>query len=335
MNIRETTENIEKMVLAPDWATLSVNSLGREREEPQDAMRPVFQRDRDRIIHCNSFRRLKQKTQVFLAPEGDMYRTRLTHTLEVAQIARSIARALRLNEDLTEAIALGHDLGHTPFGHAGEAVLNKLYAPGFAHYEQSVRVVSKIERDGLGLNLTKEVLDGIVNHTKGEWAHTPEGCVVRFADQIAFVSHDIEDAVRAGVLRDSEIPQEVNAVLGDTKSQRITTMVMSIVSNSSRETGIRMDAKTHAAFIKLRTFMYDNVYTNPTAKSEEVKVEKMLEDMYETFLKTPALLPDLYRMIASSEGVERAVVDYISGMTDGFAIRTYTDMYIPKAWSVL
>ena len=335
MTIRETTENIERMTLAAGWATLSENSKGRERDEAQDEIRPVFQRDRDRVIHCKAFRRLKQKTQVFLAPEGDMYRTRLTHTLEVSQIARTIARALRLNEDLTEAIALAHDLGHTPFGHAGEAVLNQISDGEFAHYKQSARVARVIENDGAGLNLTDEVLDGIINHTKGEWPHTPEGCVVRFADQIAFVSHDIEDAVRAGVLKESNIPNSINEVLGTTKSERITTMVMSIVRSSSPEAGIRMDDITHEAFINLRTYMYDNVYTNPTAKAEEIKVSKVIHDLYDYYTQHEDELPDDYRAIAARDSTKQAVIDYISGMTDGFAIRTYTQLFVPKEWSIL
>ena len=222
MDVRQRTEEIERLTLA-SWATFSDASRGRVRSEEQDPIRPVFQRDRDRIIHCKAFRRLKQKTQVFLSPEGDLYRTRLTHTLEVAQIARTIARALRLNEDLTEAISLAHDLGHTPFGHAGESALDKLCPEGFRHYMQSLRVVDKLEKDGRGLNLTWEVRNGIVTHTKGTWAATPEGRIVRMADQIAFVNHDIEDAVRAGVLDPAILPRECTAVLGETKSQRITT----------------------------------------------------------------------------------------------------------------
>ena len=231
MDVRQRTEEIERLTLAP-WATFSDASRGRVRPEEQDPIRPVFQRDRDRIIHCKAFRRLKQKTQVFLSPEGDLYRTRLTHTLEVAQIARTIARALRLNEDLTEAISLAHDLGHTPFGHAGESALDKLCPEGFRHYMQSLRVVDKLEKDGRGLNLTWEVRNGIVTHTKGTWAATPEGRIVRMADQIAFVNHDIEDAVRAGVLDPATLPRECTAVLGETKSQRITTMINSILRSS-------------------------------------------------------------------------------------------------------
>ena len=231
MNVRERTEEIERLTLAP-WATFSDASRGRQRQEEPDDIRPVFQRDRDRVIHCKAFRRLKQKTQVFLSPEGDLYRTRLTHTLEVTQVARTIARALRLNEDLTEAIGLAHDLGHTPFGHAGEAALNKLCPDGFKHYMQSLRVVDKLEKDGQGLNLTWEVRNGIVTHTTGAWARTPEGCVVRRADHIAFLNHDIEDAVTAGVLDPRQLPPEAVAVLGTTKSQRITTMITDLIEHS-------------------------------------------------------------------------------------------------------
>ena len=231
MDVRTRTEEIERLTLAP-WATFSDESRGRQRPEEQDPIRPVFQRDRDRVLHCKAFRRLKQKTQVFLSPEGDLYRTRLTHTLEVSQIARTIARALRLNEDLTEAISLAHDLGHTPFGHAGERALDKLTPGGFKHYMQSLRVVDKLEKDGQGLNLTWEVRNGIVTHTKGTWAATPEGRIVRMADQIAYVNHDIEDAVRAGVLDPATLPKDCTAVLGQTKSARITTMINSILAHS-------------------------------------------------------------------------------------------------------
>ena len=231
MEVRERTEQIERQTLAP-WASFSDGSRGRTRPEPADPIRPVYQRDRDRVIHSKAFRRLKQKTQVFLSPEGDLYRTRLTHTLEVAQIARTIARALRLNEDLTEAIALAHDLGHTPFGHAGERALDKLCPGGFKHYVQSLRVVDKLEKEGQGLNLTWEVRNGIVTHTKGTWAATPEGRIVRMADQIAYVNHAIEDAVRAGVLDPRTIPRECTEILGQTKSARITTMIQSILAHS-------------------------------------------------------------------------------------------------------
>ena len=270
MTVRERTEEIERLTLSPA-ATLSAQTRGRVRAEPPDELRPAFQRDRDRVIHCKAFRRLKQKTQVFLSPEGDLYRTRLTHTLEVAQIARTIARALRLNEDLTEAIALAHDLGHTPFGHAGERALNKLTPGGFTHYRQSLRVVDHLEKNGAGLNLTWEVRNGIITHTKGTWAATPEGRVVRYADQIAYVNHDIEDAIRAGVLSEAALPRAAVAVLGHTKSQRITTMIRSIVQHSEGK-DIRVGPEEDAAFLNLRDFMYATVYVDKVAKAEEQKV---------------------------------------------------------------
>lgn len=250
MDVRTRTEEIERLTLAP-WATFSDESRGRQRPEEQDPIRPVFQRDRDRVLHCKAFRRLKQKTQVFLSPEGDLYRTRLTHTLEVSQIARTIARALRLNEDLTEAISLAHDLGHTPFGHAGERALDKLTPGGFKHYMQSLRVVDKLEKDGQGLNLTWEVRNGIVTHTKGRWAATPEGRIVRMADQIAYVNHDIEDAVRAGVLDSATLPKDCTAVLGQTKSARITTMINSILAHSDGD--VAVGAEENEAFLACGT----------------------------------------------------------------------------------
>ena len=281
MDVRQRTEEIEHLTFAP-WATFSDASRGRAVPEPQDPLRPVFQRDRDRVLHCKAFRRLKQKTQVFLSPEGDLYRTRLTHTLEVSQIARTIARALRLNEDLTEAISLAHDLWHTPFGHAGESALDKLCPDGFKHYRQSLRVVDKLEKDGKGLNLTWEVRNGIITHTKGTWAATPEGRIVRMADQIAFVNHDIEDAVRAGVLDPATLPKECTAVLGETKSQRITTMIHSILLHSDGD--VAVGSEEEEAFLALKDFMYANVYTDCTAKREEQKVEKVLTELYEYYL---------------------------------------------------
>ena len=303
------------------------------RLEPQDPIRPVFQRDRDRVIHCKAFRRLKQKTQVFLSPEGDLYRTRLTHTLEVAQIARTIARALRLNEDLTEAISLAHDLGHTPFGHAGESALDKLCPDGFKHYRQSLRVVDKLEQNGRGLNLTWEVRNGIITHTKGTWAATPEGRIVRMADQIAFVNHDIEDAVRAGVLDPAILPRECTAVLGETKSQRITTMIQSILAHSDGD--VAMGAEEEEAFLALKDFMYANVYNDRTAKREEQKVEKVLTELYEYYLTHIDQMSNFYLQLAYQEGRDRAVTDYISGMSDEFAIRTFEDVFVPRKWHVL
>ena len=332
MDVRTRTEEIERLTLAP-WATFSDASRGRQRPEEQDPIRPVFQRDRDRVLHCKAFRRLKQKTQVFLSPEGDLYRTRLTHTLEVSQIARTIARALRLNEDLTEAISLAHDLGHTPFGHAGESALDKLCPDGFKHYRQSLRVVDKLEKDGKGLNLTWEVRNGIITHTKGTWAATPEGRIVRMADQIAFVNHDIEDAVRAGVLDPATLPKECTAVLGETKSQRITTMIHSILLHSDGD--VAVGSEEEEAFLALKDFMYANVYTDRTAKREEQKVEKVLTELYEYYLTHIDQMSNFYLQLAYQEGRDRAVTDYISGMSDEFAIRTFEDVFVPRKWHVL
>ncbi|MBQ7858594.1 MAG: deoxyguanosinetriphosphate triphosphohydrolase [Faecalibacterium sp.] len=333
MTVRQRTEEIERLTLSP-YATLSENSRGRVRPEAPDELRPAFQRDRDRVIHCKAFRRLKQKTQVFLSPEGDLYRTRLTHTLEVSQIARTIARALRLNEDLTEAIALAHDLGHTPFGHAGERALNKLSPGGFTHYRQSLRVVDYLEKNGEGLNLSWEVRNGIITHTKGHWAATAEGKIVRLADQIAFVNHDIEDAIRAGVLREDALPKEPVRVLGDTKSRRITAMIQSIVNNGG-EGQIGFDAEIGEAFAELRSFMYSTVYVDKTAKAEEQKVEKLVAELYERLLAHPDLMPNFYLQIAYREGADRAVTDYISGMSDEFATRVFEEYFVPRKWHVL
>ena len=332
MEVRERTEQIEQQTLAPR-ASFSDGSRGRTRPEPADPIRPVYQRDRDRVIHSKAFRRLKQKTQVFLSPEGDLYRTRLTHTLEVAQIARTIARALRLNEDLTEAIALAHDLGHTPFGHAGERALDKLCPGGFKHYVQSLRVVDKLEKEGQGLNLTWEVRNGIVTHTKGTWAATPEGRIVRMADQIAYVNHDIEDAVRAGVLDPRTIPRECTEILGQTKSARITTMIQSILAHSRGD--VQVGPVEQGAFLMLRDFMYATVYVDKTAKREEQKVEKVLTELYEYYLTHLDRMSNFYLQLAYQEGGDRAVTDYISGMSDEFAIRVFEDVFVPKKWHVL
>ena len=333
MTIREQTQEIERCTLSR-YATLSVNSRGRCRPEEEDPIRPCFQRDRDRILHSKAFRRLKQKTQVFLSPEGDHYRTRLTHTLEVSQIARTIARALRLNEDLTEAIALGHDLGHTPFGHAGERALNRLCPGGFTHYRQSLRVVDKLEKDGEGLNLSWEVRNGIVTHTTGAWARTPEGCVVRRADHIAFLNHDIEDAVAAGVLDARRIPAEATAVLGRTKSQRITTMIADIVAHSQNGQ-INFSPEVEAAYAILKDFMYSTVYVDKEAKREEKKVDKLIEALYERLCADPSRMPNFYLQIAYNEGVDRAATDYISGMSDEFATRLFVEWFVPQKWQVL
>lgn len=331
MTVRERTQNIEEQILSP-YAALSKNTQGRDMPEEECELRTPYQRDRDRIIHCKSFRRLKHKTQVFLSPEGDHYRTRLTHTLEVSQIARTIAKALLLNEDLTEAISLGHDLGHTPFGHAGERALDDLCPDGFRHYEQSVRIVEKLEKNGKGLNLTKEVRDGILCHTKGTEAMTLEGRIVRLADRIAYINHDIDDAERAGVLMGNDIPAGITSVLGNRRAERIDTLVHSVVENSQNGM-IEMNSAVQNAFDKLYDFMYAYVYLNPYAKSEERKVPGLIGALYD-YLKMPDHLPDDMRRIAEQDGIERAACDYIAGMTDHFAINLFQDIYVPKSWNI-
>ena len=330
MNIRERIEEIERSFLS-EFAAFS-DKAKRERAEEKCEIRTEFQRDRDRIIHCRSFRRLKHKTQVFLSPEGDHYRTRLTHTLEVAQIARTVAKALMLNEDLTEAISLGHDLGHTPFGHAGERALDKIYEGGFKHYKQSVRVCTHLEKNGKGLNLTNDTLNGILCHTKGDNADTLEGRIVRFCDQIAYINHDIDDAVRAGIIEEKDIPLEIRNHFGKTKSERINCMVMSLINNSKAD--IIMAEKDKEMFDLLHKFLFDAVYRNPKAKSEEQKIDGMIEGLYTHFLKNPEKLPKEYFPLIENEGLERAVVDYIAGMTDTYAITVYENAYIPKAWQI-
>lgn len=332
MNVREKTLEIEERTLSP-YGMLCKNTKGRVRPEEECPVRTAYQRDRDRIIHCNAFLRLKQKTQVFLSPVGDHYRTRLTHTFEVSQIARTIARGLRLNEDLTEAISLGHDLGHTPFGHAGERALNEIFPGGFKHYKQSLRVVDVIEKNGKGLNLTYEVRNGIVCHTTGTEASTLEGRVVKLADKIAYINHDIEDAVRAGVMKETDIPEEILKVLGRSKSDRINTLVISVIENSGRD--ITLDMDTEIAFEKLHSFMFANVYTNPICKSEESKAMDMIKRLYEYFTANPETLPGEYAVIRDRDGAERAACDYIAGMTDHYAVKTYTNLFVPNSWTML
>lgn len=331
MTIRERIQETEKTILAP-YAALSSETKGRERTEPECELRTPFQRDRDRIIHCKSFRRLKHKTQVFLSPEGDHYRTRLTHTLEVSQIARTIASALLLNGDLTEAISLGHDLGHTPFGHAGERALQQIVPNGFHHNRQSVRVVERLEKRGGGLNLTEEVRNGILCHTGAQHASTCEGEVVRLADRIAYLNHDIEDAIRAGVLTTDDLPSDVTAILGYTKSERISTLIWSVVKNS-QDGVIQMDPECKQAFDHLHKFMYENVYDNPKAKSEESKVPALMKALYDYFLKDDHL-PSEMQKIAQEDGIVCAVTDYIAGMTDHFAVSTFQNLFIPKFWKI-
>ncbi len=330
MNVREQTELLELGTLCEEACTARNHGKRRSFEE-MCPVRTCFQRDRDRILHCNAFLRLKHKTQVFLSPVGDHYRTRLTHSLEVAQVARTIARALRLNEDLTEAIALGHDLGHTPFGHCGEATLNEICPHGFKHYIQSVRVVEYIENNGRGLNLTYEVKNGIACHTN-KVAATREGYLVRIADKIAYLNHDIDDSIRAGVITEDMIPSEITDVLGHSKSERITTMITSIINNGASD--IRMDDEIKIAEDKLHAFMYEHVYYNPTAKSEEGKAKMLLEKLYMHFLKNPEKMPSEYKAIIDRVGKERAVCDYIAGMTDSFAINMFTDLFVPKSWHI-
>ena len=334
MSIRENLERMEEISLSP-FATLSVNSRGRDREEPQCDIRPVFQRDRDRILHCKSFRRLKHKTQVFLSPKGDHYRTRLTHTLEVSQNARTIAKALRLNEDLVEAIALGHDLGHTPFGHAGERILNELCEEGYRHNEQSVRIVEKLEKDGKGLNLTWEVRDGILNHQTSMMPHTLEGKIVRLSDKIAYINHDIDDAIRAKVMSEEDIPLEIRKVLGMTTKERLNTLIHNIIMNSRGKNDIVMSEEIGGAMQDLRKFMFQKVYTNPAAKGEEAKAERLLCELYAHYMGHIEILPEQYqRMHSEGEKKERVVCDYISGMTDQYAVAKYSEFFLPKAWEI-
>ena len=324
----------EELLLSP-YATRTSASRGRELPMEPCPMRGEFQRDRDRIIHCQSFRRLMYKTQVFLAPAGDHYRTRLTHTLEVTQIARTLARALRLNEDLTEAAALGHDLGHTPFGHAGEAALRTCYDPEFAHYRQSLRVVEKLEQGGKGLNLCWEVRDAIVNHTGNSMAATPEGQLIKFADRIAYINHDIDDAIRAGVLSPADIPSGITSVLGDSHGVRINTMVLSILQASENSATIAMTPDIQEATDELRAFLFEHVYLNPLAKAEETKAKDVVCTLFDFYVTHPDRLPDRYRSrigIAEEETVERVVADFISGMTDRYAIETYQERYVPHVW---
>ena len=334
MTIRESMEQMERETLSP-YASLSQNSRGRDVDEPQCDIRPVYQRDRDRILHSKSFRRLKSKTQVFLDPQGDHYRTRLTHTLEVSQNARTIAKALRLNEDLVEAIALGHDLGHTPFGHAGEQKLNELCVGGFRHNEQSVRVVEKLEKSGQGLNLTWEVRDGILNHQTELMPSTLEGKIVRFSDKIAYINHDIDDAIRAQVLREEEIPKEIRQILGGNTRIRLNTMIHDIVGNSIHQNQIAMSKDVEQAMKDLRSFMFEHVYRNPVAKGEEKKAKGLLEFLYQYYYEHIELLPQKYlNMLELGEHQDRVVCDYIAGMTDEFAYRQFEEYFLPKSWQI-
>ena len=333
MTIREQLEKREYEYLSL-YAMKSKDSQGRKREEPQCDIRPVFQRDRDRILHSKAFRRLKQKTQVFLQPKGDHYRTRLTHTLEVSQNARTIAKALRLNEDLAEAIALGHDLGHTPFGHAGERALNAVCREGFSHNKQSIRVVEKLEKQGQGLNLTYEVLDGILNHKTSGTPQTLEGQIVRLSDKIAYINHDIDDAIRGGILREEEIPAEIRNVLGATGKERLDTMVHNVIVNSMECPAIQMSEEVSQAMADLRKFMFQNVYLNPEAKGEEQKAIRLVKQLYEYYIEHPKRLPEKYVDAIQKEidPKEQIICDFIAGMTDHYAVMKYEEIFVPQAW---
>jgi dGTPase len=341
MTIREMLERIEEETFVPHAARSSA-TRGRDRDEPEDDLRPSYQRDRDRIIHCKAFRRLKHKTQVFLSPEGDHYRTRLTHVLEVTQIARTIAKSLRLNESLTEAIGLGHDLGHSPFGHAGEDALNKLVRGGFDHYRQSVRVVEVLENDGAGLNLTVEVRDGILKHSKGQHgellrsrprsrALTLEGDVVRISDIIAYVNHDIDDGIRGGVLRPEEIPLEIRKVLGETAAQRIDRMVRDVIEQTLAcdYEMISMSPDVYEALEALRSFMFENMYLTPRIRNEFLRAQRLLTELYHYVVEHP----EQFLESETAESVERLTTDFIAGMTDRYAIDLYEEIFLPKPWS--
>lgn len=335
MNVREMREEWEEKYLSR-YASRSRNTLGRDIPEEKCDIRPEYQRDRDRILHCKAFRRMKHKTQVFLAPEGDHYRTRLTHTLEVSQIARTIARALCLNEDLTEAIALGHDLGHTPFGHSGEAILNQLCPEGFVHAEQSVRVVEVLEKDGRGLNLTKEVRDGIRNHRTTGHPMTLEGEIVRLSDKIAYINHDIDDAIRAKIFSESDIPVRYTDVLGHSVRERLNTMIHDMISCSMDQPVIRMSPGMQETMQELRSWLFENVYLNEVPKAEEKKAQRMVEYLYDYYREHVDEMPKEYRRLITerSEPEYRIVCDYIAGMSDSYAIFKFKELFVPKAWEI-
>ena len=330
--MKEKTLIIEEKFLSP-FATKSKDTVGRLRQEEPCPMRTDFQRDRDRIIHCKSFRRLKNKTQVFFSPEGDHYRTRLTHTLNVSQVARAIARALSLNEDLTEAIALGHDLGHTPFGHSGERILNRLNQKhGFKHNVQSGRVVDYLEREGKGLNLTREVVDGIINHKSSGKPSTLEGMAVSLADRIAYINHDIDDAIDSGFITASDLPKEEIAILGNTSSKRINTMIYSIFKNSEGKNKVEMEKEIAEATSSLRAFLFERVYADKTFRDEEERADKMISALYNYYKERPELLPEFNRSELDKYDIDTVLCDYISGMSDTFAVKEFTRIFIPKKW---
>ena len=333
MNVREELERREHRMLNP-LASFSDQSKGRPRyEEPREEdVRTCFQRDIDRIVHSKSFRRLMHKTQVFLQPEGDHYRTRMTHTLEVTRIARTITQTLGLNEDLAEAIAMGHDLGHTPFGHAGEVALTRCLGKPFRHNEQSLRVVDVLEKDGHGLNLTHEVRNGILCHTGDPWPSTLEGMVVRRSDQIAYVNHDIDDAIRAGILTDDDLPRAVTDILGHTHRDRVNTLVTDAIRTSQEAGTVTLSPAVDKALKDLRSFMFENVYRNPVAKGEETKAQAMLQRLFEYYITHPEALPEDFQPQLSFDGMERTVCDYIAGMTDNYAVDKYSEIFIPMGW---
>ena len=335
MNIREELERQEHRFLNPR-AAFADQTRGRLRpEEPREVdVRTCYQRDTDRIVHSKAFRRLMHKTQVFLNPEGDHYRTRMTHTLEVSRISGTITRALGLNEDLSEAIAMGHDLGHTPFGHAGESALSECLGKPFRHYEQSLRVVDVLEKDGRGLNLTYEVRMGIVGHSGPQIPETLEGQAVRLADRIAYVNHDIDDAIRAGILKNCDIPREIQNILGDCPRNRINILVCDLIETSREAGEIRMSPVIYDALMDLRSFMFDHVYRNPVAKGEEVKAQAMLKGLFEYYYTHPQALPADFQPQMTFDGLERTVCDYVAGMTDNYAVDKYTEIFIPAGWNV-
>lgn len=335
MNVREKLEAYEHEFLS-EYASFSDQSKGRDIDEPMCDVRTIYQRDRDRILHSKAFRRLKQKTQVFLSPEGDHYRTRLTHTLEVAQTARTIARALRLNEELTEAIALGHDLGHTPFGHAGERALNEVCSMGFKHNEQSIRVVERLEKKGEGLNLTFEVRDGIINHKTTGNPSTLEGKIVQIADKIAYINHDIDDAIRGGILMESDLPKACTDVLGNRTRDRLNTIIHDIIASSDGKPDIICSPEIRQAMANLRSFLFDTVYTNPVAKGEESKAKRMLQELFGFYNSHPEMLPEeYYTLISEGENREQIVCDYIAGMTDNYAVLKFQEAFEPYSWKRL
>lgn len=331
--MKDKTLKKEEMFLSP-YATKSVNTVGRLKAEEPCPLRTEFQRDRDRIIYSKAFRRLKNKTQVFFSPEGDHYRTRLTHTLNVSQVARSIARTLSLNEDLTEAIALGHDLGHTPFGHSGERILSHLNPKGFRHNEQSGRVVDVLESDGKGLNLTREVVDGIVNHRMALKPMTLEGRAVSLADRIAYVNHDIDDAIVGGFIESEDLPKDCVAILGNTSSQRINTAIISIFNESNGKNKVEMSPSVAAAMDKLRKFMFERVYNHPKIYAEEQRADRMISALYEYYLENKDAMPEFYKRLLDEYDIHTVVSDYISSMSDMYVVKTFTSIFVPNNWKL-